>query len=250
MTELSVVHTVCRGCCFSLNQGKTQTGCLLGILDKIDSDKIIGAIDENQDQFYIINGTVCRYKRSNEWLKNDNESMLSIRDRLKKELEPKIEYIVYTDSVDAPNIQKTVESINNQEIKPIGVTFINHTVQEPTSIMQTWELLRDGISRRIRNITENDASRDRCIDIAVKDIKSRYFVIVDCGQTVPADLSSRLDYLVNEDLSKVMLIEFDGGYLSQLFWYKQMFGNNKMPYPDKIKELLQDKDFGNVYYRW
>ena len=62
-------QTVCRDCSFSVYEGDTQTGCLLGNIEKLAENgaEIVESYDETGREFNVINDRLCVFWRHPQW---------------------------------------------------------------------------------------------------------------------------------------------------------------------------------------
>jgi len=248
MSEIHQVHTACYDCRFATWNGKTQDGCMLGRLDEFNkqSVEIVPAYNEEDQKFFVISGRLCTAKRTATWNpEKTGDENISIVDAVYNELKPKVSYIVYVDDPKLEGIVDTLDSITKQKIHPSLIMLVNNTDADPNVVNAALESLSSPIRTQqwiMKHVMEDDADMGRCIDISIRECKTRYFVVCKCGYVLDDDFSEILDHTININLTPVMFADLgDGAYVSQVFYYKYMGGNTDTPYVEKIQQLLKDK---------
>lgn len=206
-SDLSPIHTVCKDCVFAdYKDGTiTQSGCKLGRIEKF-GDKVVEAEDHDKE-FYIINGRVCNAFRhiTSSWAGTHKDDAAQ---QVKKELELKLTMLVHIDD----GLIETLTSIKNQTLKPHLVVFINNqdkisradlnaTLWDNLGNIVTWRIFRPINSR------ETSYSKDEVTDLAVGNVKTNLYTLVQSGQVLPETFVSDIDKAINEDLMQFLVLK-------------------------------------------
>lgn len=225
---------------------KTQTACSIGLIDKFkERDEVIEVYDEEGDEFFVINGRHCQYKRSRIWGHPFGTNHDLAYQKARKEIYPKVELVVYLDKIDDATLKlldQTLKSIDKTKITLLKI--INNSLQDPAPLsahiqkrLLEWDM--NDMKWIAKHIIE-EADIDRCADLAIKESKSLYFLFCEVGFKLPKKALKNLDYIFNDELKPISLIKFpSGSYMGHTFLYKITGGNRDKRFVDKIQDAAQ-----------
>lgn len=245
--KIGRIHTSCKNCFFSVWKDKTQTHCSLGLIEKFKTDdKVIEVFDEVGDEFFIINDRHCQFKRSIVWGHRFGNNHDNAYQLARSEVYPKPEFIIYIDALDKETFKKIEQSLKSINPKKISsVTLVNNSLQDPEPLSQFLQpLLLDlqlGNIKR-KHIIE-DATYQRCCDLAIKESKNIYFLVCRAGFKFPEKQIDELDIQLNDKFQPFSLLEFDSDtYFGNVILYKMVGGNKERPFIDKIKDAAKREE--------
>jgi len=257
------IKTVCRDCAFSEYEGERQTGCRLGKLDKFRQlgETIIPAYDDTGKDFYIIQDRFCVFWRDPNWkdsefarIPKDKRNYDSLATRVRHEVRAKFLTIVYLDENSTiSDLKKTVNSLKSGSLRPKKIIFCDNK-----SSVDTRELIKvaksSGCLWGLERIVEDNASKQRCVDIAVKKSKSSentYYSFFSAGEPVLKNFHSDIDNAINDDLTKFLALyvepeEKEGvvseGFVGQVHIHKQIGGNARSSFLEKVINVTGEQE--------
>lgn len=247
--QIQRINTSCKSCFFSVWQDNTQTGCTIRLIDKFkELGNVIEVFDEVGDEFYVVNGRHCQFKRSVVWGHHFGKNHDLAYQQARKEIFPKVELIVYLDKLDKDTfklLDKTLESVDKTKVSLLKI--VNNSLQDPAPLsehlQQTLMRLEMNDIKRISKHVIEDATFDRCADLAIKESKNPYFLMCKVGFKFPKKALAKIDVILNDDLSPISLVTFkSGAYMGQTMLYKMVGGNVDRPFVDKIKDAAKEQE--------
>ena len=248
--------TSCKDCVFSEKEDKTQTGCLLNRIEKFKEQEtyVVEAEDLEENEFYVIEAW-CNAYREEGWAVGSDD----IREKVKKEYELKIGYIVIVDEETAidheNNIKKTLDSINAQSIPAYYVRIINKSPDDHVNVVtSTTKIIGEQeFDYKITSMFEKGATDDEAIDEVFTKIKNGFYIIVRSGHELKSNLTNDLNHAINENLLKVGYVDgYDGinGRVVQATIHKYLNGCVIKPLKEKLIEVAEDQGKSNLIYTW
>lgn len=229
--------TVCKDCCFATWDGITQTGCDLGILDQYRElgVDVLECYDEDAE-FNVVYGRTCPYKRSKQWKEHYGDEYLNRLD-----LETKLPYhVVIFATNDMRDLDKTIKSIEAQQLKPALVTVVRekgNTIRPQVIVnrLKETELIHRTVNHLIR------MSRDKALNLLFKSNKLPYYAVFNSGYEIPSDFLQTINDYVIKRLGQFAAIvpDEDGNGLVipssvHEYWYVQ--GNPDKTMIENIQE--------------
>jgi hypothetical protein len=243
-TTIEKIHTACFGCCFAKKVDNKQIGCSLNLLSKYNQH-VISAHDDQNNEFFIINGRFCNFKRSEKWAEGLTLGEANLRAR--KELALRIELIIYLDKFEPPLLKKTINSASKQKVGISSITVINNTGNLELSEKITDIIAVHKKPWKVQNIVEEEATQARCYDIAIKDCSFPYFLSCKSGYIVPKILH-KIDDKINGDLEKISCVGIGGeehpkAIFGQTAMYKILQGNaGDYTFWQKLMEIQKEEN--------
>ena len=245
-------ETICRDCAFAVYDEDSQTGCSIGKLDKFEEQgaEIIEVYDETNKEFYVVKGRVCVHWRGSDW-KNKYKGRDDWDQIVAKETMVRIDANIYLDKNSTlVELDRTVKSLQKGKIKPVQITIINNCSTITRQLLASCGM-NSGLRWRVESITEDDASRLRCIDIAVRKVNANefnYYCIFDAGKKVPTNFISDINSSLNEDMNRFLALrsEDGNGDVGQVLMHKRIGGNRDKPFLDKIEHTTRSQGCPNL----
>jgi hypothetical protein len=160
---------------------------------------------------------------------------------------------------DISGFDKTIESIQNQKIRPTRVLFVitSSDVNYIEFILKAKEIAElTGLGIKAQSIAdpkilENDLL---IIDEAFKEIKSGHYSVFELGYDIPENWISKIDEAVNKEDKMVCYIkpiDSINGITAQTMMHKFLYGNKGAPLEIKIKEGLEyDENDTQMIFSW
>lgn len=242
--------TNCNLCTFAIKDGKTQTGCELGRIDKYKEagTYVAEAEDLEENEFYVIESW-CSFYREEEWA-------LQNSDRIKqayKENEVRLGYLIIIDD-NADGLETTIKSIKSQSVPPSYVLVVNNSDMLYSEVIsKTVELLDDSdITYKVVNIVEDEADDFRCVDLAFESVLNGFYSVLKSGHVAKEGMIESLNKAINDDFKKPVYIEgWDeiNGVTAQAVAHKHFSGNSGQLLIEKIQNIAELEDI-KVVYSW
>lgn len=238
-------RSCCRDCYFAQYEGKTQTGCALGRLEKFKENgaNIVEATDNNKN-FYLIEGRLCSALRPKDWADHTNDPVGSVL----RELELDIEVFVYTDGkTTEKQLMDTLISIRNSELKVGKITVIDNfsKLNYPALVsyfkderLKTW---------KIDKVADQVPDFESALDVSVlgKKINSIYIYAIKAGTILDPNYLKDLNKEINIDLQRFAVdITPNEGLFTLTNLYKNVYGNTGQKYLLKVLELAAEQETG------
>jgi hypothetical protein len=249
----NTINTSCIGCAFAEVENNLfdydlikfkQKSCKLGIIDN-ENIKAVESIDKQGNEFFVIEGRLCPYYRNSFWLekhtieRGSEESFLLAR----KEVEIKPTAIIIDNEGNIDEIIKTVASLMSGEIKPSKLFVVNNGGVKTREISNM--IKEFGVEWRVETIFEENASCNRCMDIAAKKCKGSFLYFFLAGYTVPQDFFSSIDEKLHKKMERFVLKKPLGNDISGMVILREIYsllrGNLSSSIVEKIEELAKEQ---------
>lgn len=199
--ESNNYETACKECLFAIYDGKTQTGCTLGRIEKFqDLEQVIDAYDDSKE-FYVIKG-ICNAVRQSGW-NND----VADEGKLRDEIRPRFDVFI-----DADGITETLRDEWTQFFDEVsGTDFeVTWTVVAKFDLSAAQKKLVGELLRHT-NATVIQC-KDTAFSLCEAVLKSRraFTVVIDKLSLLSPNIFNRVDVLLNEDLKKFVTFTHNG----------------------------------------
>lgn len=228
--------------------GELQYDCKLKRLDKF-SDKEI--IDIDYIKAYKIN-RICMGCRDDNWAEGRKDIIADVY----KEMEISIDFIIVLDTVSITALDKTFQSIVNQDIKPRSVILVIDD-SKYKEISGYFTLLKNimsdnDIKYQLVRCFEDDAVYERLVDVGVNKCRSVLYTHYRSGEIVPEKFTVALNDYYNKELKRFIYIEGNEDYHDVVFtsYHKLMGGNDAGYIGDKIKFKAKEQDNLELVHEW
>jgi hypothetical protein len=261
-----LIHTVCQGCVFRVEDEKRdQVGCIVEV-DKLAVKKE-HVYDFDGNGFYLMDGHLCLHKRNEKWFNNTKidggksnafEDMDNARKLVLAEVEKaKMTYslvIVCNQDFTEENFKEKIEEIKNQTIQFTEVLFIIYSKNYPK---QSW--MYNHISEHFKGkwkITKsNSQDKNVILDEQIKTLKSIYYVVINIEDKLSDNFVEKLqESIKKERFFAIEPINDKNSYLCVMNFVHYALGGNKEAVTtpeygeeckvngviDKIKFVLKD----------
>jgi len=242
--------TRCSSCVFCESDPTAQVGCELGRLEKYIEQ---GRATLQEDGYYYID-TVCCACRGAEWLKAQpiGKDAIAI---VEEEIKIAASFIIVSIDDDLDTIKKMLyrrisECAAQKFVKPKKIIVaLKNEEASSKEIYATLQDFAEDIPNLLVRIVNPNYDFARSLDMAVQNVKSNYYCVVQLEHNVPTNMLSTINELVNEQIKPVSMImpTKHGGYsglVVQTMLHKIFGGNRVDPIYEKVVEAatLQGKE--------
>lgn len=218
------VHTACRGCCFAVVEGRTQSGCRLGRVDAFlgqDPASVVEAYDADGNEFFVIN-RVCNAKRDADWAAAHGPGDVAA---VRREVRLRASAVVL--ACDRPGLRQTVAALVAQRVPPTDFFFVvppGGPVSDREVHSDMWEALGNAWTWRIVRGVDPGATEAELADAGVNASSGNWYAYFRAGEPVPPEAFAELDRALNERMERVMWRR-DGGLFVQRAAHDFVGGN-------------------------
>lgn len=250
------ITTSCKLCVFAEKEGKTQTGCSLGRLEKMAERGVnrIEAEDLEENEFYVLE-TSCFSYREEVW-KTANEGK-DLKEVLEQENYPKVGFvIIIRDSIEG--LETTISSALSQEkFNPTQILLVNTGEEDYFDMIEkAQDLLEDtGVDYKVQDVPL-ELTDDEIVDEAFSNAKNGFYSVFESGKEIPKDTIKILHEAINEKLIKVAFVKgYDGvnGLTVQCMLHKFLYGNKGASLEKKLlegEEIDKVEDGNSLVKTW
>ncbi len=238
--------TSCRSCIFAEIEDNTQLDCELGRLETYIQR---GKAQIQNDGTYIID-TICNACRGVTWMKQQpyNENLIA---SVEREIQIALSFVLVSMNDDPDTIlttlgQRLSNCVNQKLIAPKQIIVVIKSLNAINQEM--YDIIADycgDIPFKLVKIVDNTCDIDRCVDLGVQHVRSRYYCVSYLTHSIPLTLISALNNLINYELRSVSMIKPICGYsglVVQNMLHKIFGGNRVMPLYEKVIEAAQLQD--------
>jgi hypothetical protein len=256
--DFDPVHTACADCVFAEKitsphdtspalSKRTQTGCSFNRLEKYRDKgaQIIDAYDENGDEFSVINGKICLYKRTKDW--GELTSKKRWRARVNDELRMKYHAMVSFGPEDSlQDLHKTMQSLNDQSNPPTLTSVLSTSKEVPTHIINALNSANyENLDWRLQTFIDEEIHERQCIDLAIDNTKKLvrivFYMLFQAGFEVPNEMSDEIHQYFIEDMGRVIFAsgndDGNGMLVSFPFHIKHAGNAFHVRIEDKLREF-------------
>lgn len=215
--------TICKNCIFSVKNGDVQVGCSFD--DRISKFEKLGRAEFLEDGYYKIDG-LC-----NACTTYDGEVPEDAYEIIKRRITTDIDHIVLIDGQTNSEISEIAKSIVSQTIRPNSAIFVTKSMNINYDLIMELNHIfpGTGIQFEVIHVRDIDATIGDCIDIAAKKCRSSYYSIF--SETVPEYFNERVDYLLNYELLRFVVIKPKSGIHGKVvmrYAHDQVEGNSRL----------------------
>jgi hypothetical protein len=250
------VHTACVDCIFAEKANQTQTGCNFGRLEayKEKGAEIIDAYDEHGNEFSVINGKMCLYKRTKEWgeLVPKKKWKQSVVEQIKMRYHA---LISFNPDHTLEQLHQTMESLNSQENPPVLISIMSQSNLLPTQIIEYLNS-KDypNLEWRLQTFLDKELHERQTIDLAIdttkKLVKIVFYIVFQAGFETPKEMSSEIQKYFVDDMQHAIFAfgrEDGNGMLVSFPFHIQHAGNSfNIKIEDKLREFEEGAE---AYFR-
>lgn len=233
--QFSQIRTECKECCFAEYVGKTQTGCKMGVLDKIP-DNVVEVYDEEKE-FFVINDRHCHFCRDKAWAEFYADKNLEELVRAQSQL--KISYFIWYDNTsNIDELKHTVMLADNQCLKPVKITVINNSMRSIRDEIRSQKYQGRVEIENILIERDKDDIIHYCVNKSKNDEK--WFGIFHSGCHIPSTFNYFLNKRIVEDFKRTVAVlpnSFNDGGCFNRFVFNAAIGNKDSNFFAKMKEI-------------
>ena len=199
----SPILTSCKDCVFAVYSGVTQTGCQLGRIDIYQNRGDVLEAYDDEREFFVLKDSLCLAKRNQEWAtKHQGENLVSLVEKSLAYMN--YEVLVFVDN-DLENLQKTIDSIVRQSLKPARIVFVNKPpLVNPEMLIQIAN--NTGLEWRIENVVDSDLFDEECIDLVITHSPHSFYGVCHSGFEYPIDTFQKISRAINIKLQRFSYI--------------------------------------------
>lgn len=259
--------TPCAECIFAKYDGKTQTGCGFGRLDKFKERnvEIIPAFDLEGREFFVVK-SFCNALRGKAW--GEQYKKEEHVDQVKKEYELRLHYIIivggdrgegfvvddeYIDN-QMNELDKTAWSVFNQSTPAATAIIVNNSRVPQFDIYHKAHEVFDKTHVKFYILDMGGKSDDYdCIDAAFPNVGNGYYVVFKAGHEADLSFGDKFNRLINEELYHApYMLGYDGinGTVVQASMHRYLRGNLEVPLEQKIREMSKEDGSLNLIRSW
>lgn len=240
--KISAVSTTCKDCLFAKYEGKTQVGCELGRVEKVEQHPIYDLVEAYDDdkEFYILNYHLCLYQRINGWV-HDNKSTEEMIEEVRKEINLNWGAILVLKDEpinDMSRVQKRLEEILDQPNPPKWIGIVNQNIDLDVYWIIDY-LSEKGVRWSVESGEENTR---HYIDILFEKFKKDRFVfyaVFESNKDIPSDLYDKMYHNVIDNMVQYSVIKDEDslhGMVVNKVAHIKYEGNKDDPLETKIKK--------------
>lgn len=200
------IITSCKDCCFAKYEDKTQTGCELDNIYKINKESfgsVIEAYDEDLE-FYVLKRR-CFHHRTNEWMSLAKDNW---QDFLRLETRIDVHFIVI--ATNEENLLKTLNSIKNQTQQTFVLTVIkklncNLTIQNISKCINDSNI---NVKWKVKHLLDN-MHDSQAINQATKGLKAPFYIMTYDGYEFRDNVIEEINKFVTDEYKQFLLINIE-----------------------------------------
>lgn len=262
-------QTVCRDCSFSVYEGDTQTGCLLGNIEKLAENgaEIVESYDETGREFNVINDRLCVFWRHPQWEEIPYVKKLGKEVAAQEESSLRFSIMLYLDENSTiQQVSKTVTSIIEQDKPPVGLHFMNKSMIKPSDLVKEGARFTKTINKKFQDqglsqyafcakrywkvdqIKDPESDIYRCLDLCIQSIKPglcTHYALFNSGYEIPANFISSINDFVNVEMKRFLVIlpeSGEDGLVAQTHMHKSIGGNKQKMFTEKMVSVCEDQE--------
>lgn len=264
MTEeqkLSVIHTSCKDCIFSIKEENKQIGCKM---DRLKYHEVVEAYDDDAE-FYVINESFCLYYRTKALMEYLDIPESLWESTTKSQVKVNLHVILLLNKDDKKeDLINALRALKSQIYPPTMVTVVNKQYvaysENPDQYEKPSELYKclidSGFNKiTFKNIYDSEISDREIIDLIydnTSNLPLPLYMVFEVGYKIPLDFMKDLDDAI---INKLMSINFaypidhiNGMIVSKVAHQKYSGNAFNIPIEEKIKqaECNLDKIMFNI----
>lgn len=200
----------CNECLFSTWLNDKQVGCLANRIDKFISK---GKAHLDSGQSYYVLDQFCNLYRDEKWAQQiksqDQDELLS---RALDSVKPLFGVVVhYTNENSIDQLRTTIDSLLNLDYdkKKIKIVISSPYHRQCEDIVHYTNRIKESFpaSESVIHLHDNIELRDT--ECFKKIVEAMYFVKIKAGSTLDANIFTKIDNRINQDLSQICMFETD-----------------------------------------
>jgi len=211
--SITALRTTCKKCVFATYEGKTQTGCQLGLIEKFreNGKEVVEAYDEERE-FFVINNTFCPYQRNETWKNKKGDDLIgAVRD----EVRLRATWFIYVDNQTIEDIVTTLRhGVLSQTYRPELIVIVLNSPIRPSEIRDRLgrDFIYEGIPYRVTQIADRSVTQGISLDIAVQSVPESWLIFTNAGGNLPSNFLESLDKAINREMRGVVMVRPNFGF--------------------------------------
>jgi hypothetical protein len=195
---ISQAHTSCQDCVFAqyMVGDFQQVGCDFNLIEKYkDSEQLVEAYNEN-GEFYIVNGRLCYYKRTKEWLEGQDLSESLLDAVIKEQSIPYVCFIGVRPNQNIEDVKTTLNSARQQTYAPVLYNFLLLAPCNPNLVHQVISIcMPENIRWNVTKLQDVGITIERAVLDFVSLHAKQYtmYQLGMAGQTINSNLMFNLN---------------------------------------------------------
>lgn len=207
MSEINAISSSCKLCLFAIYDGDTQVGCELNRVEKVKNHNTYELIEATDDEknFYVLNNHICPYQRTNNWIHADSNDRKAM---VEKEVYMKWVATIIAHTYDIDLIEKRLQEISSQNIKPSAITLALNNCPNIEEIFKIMDKYTD-IWYLQNNLYDDTSDRfiiDSCFD-KMKRQKFLFYGVFEVDKPINPDFYKRVHKYVIEDMNQYGILK-------------------------------------------
>jgi hypothetical protein len=221
--ENKTTQTSCKDCIFAVYENNTQVNCLQGRISTFKKlNMLLEAYDEEKE-FWVVN-RLCNTHRSIEW----NNGIIDI-DQAQEEIKLIFDLIIDCNYIDEEYISYLDELLIS--IKRYGIEKFNINLIHSGLVSPEQKHLIASYMQKIPNAKIKIYLNEELIVTGlIQKSKTSYFTVIKKNNPVDINVFERLNYLVNQDMKKILYAKNNNNALISTLAFK-------------IQNMQQDTNF-------
>ena len=247
------IHTSCVDCIFSVKKENKQVGCELNRLEAftVQGTEIVAAEDDDNEYFVV--GRFCTAYRKEGWVDPRKDSI----ERVKEEYRLRCGVMVIMGQESTmPDAEKTILALlDDVEVNPEYIVVVNNSKESHSEVIsRLHHVVQDRCIFYAVKIRGGVATIEEALDHGFGQMKNGYFICFEAGHEPEKNILGFLNHSLNEKLKQILIILPNEGSINYMFTqcslYKFLYGNNTMPFQQKVDEITKDEDVEHMKYKW
>jgi hypothetical protein len=183
---------------------------------------------------------VCNYRRGVAWkLDQKDQSTAALKRVAREEMKWVPNCIIYDESSNVEEIQKTLDSITSQDWAPRLTTLI---LNSDLSKIDGIKILKDKVPAwKVVKIQDPEFGQEESVDSVVPKLEGNWVVVIYSGEELPKSFFRDVDRRLNDDMDRFVLLVDDGFYAISLTIFKLCGGNGSKDILGEVEGSVIDK---------
>jgi hypothetical protein len=233
--ESVMIRTSCKECAFSVYENNTQVDCAHNRINKFRniSDSLVTEAHDDEKEFYVINKFCNFYRDKTLW----NNGVCDT-EKVKEEAKLTFDILINCDEIDEEYYGWIVDFI--QSVKNYGPTKTSVHLYHSSGLQRANKKLVISLKEKIEDCALHIYFNKNLLEhnILSKSRKS-YNLSVSKHNRVDLNILERINYLVNEEMKKLIVIKNNNSYIYSNLSYKIHSNNKKEDVESTKNEIIE-----------
>lgn len=216
---ICAIHTPCKNCSFAVYEEKTQTDCLLGLLEKFKSSEIeILEVYDEDKEFFVINNKKCVGYKEEKYFENRNLSQATIgekADYVQSQLYIKYSIVINLKKYDPKELKKLAEKISDLTISPETLHIIRYKEDREK---YSYKFIENIVSLskvpkwKVKTLLNDDEHYiDALHQVIQENRKTQFFLSIDGEYDKISNIVEKAQETIYDKLSTFLVIATENG---------------------------------------